>query len=73
MALEKLRKVWEQMLAPIVQSMSWMSPAAITWIALPIGILGGLSVYLASADDFGASMLIGGGTLITLALSLIHI
>ena len=70
MALEKLRKVWEQMLAPIVQSMSWMSPAAITWIALPIGILGGLSVYLASADDFGASMLIGGGTLITLAMAL---
>jgi archaetidylinositol phosphate synthase len=70
MALEKLRKVWEQMLAPIVQSMSWMSPAAITWIALPIGILGGLSVYLASADDLGASMLIGGGTLITLAMAL---
>ena len=70
MALEKLRKVWERMLTPIVQSMSWMSPAAITWIALPIGILGGLSVYSASADDFGASMLLGGGMLITLAMAL---
>ena len=50
MALEKLRKVWEQMLAPIVQSMSWMSPAAITWIALPIGILGGLSCLLYTSD-----------------------
>jgi len=70
MALEKLRKFWERTLTPIVDAMSWMSPAAITWIALPIGILGGLSVYLASADNFGASMLFGGGTLITLAMAL---
>ena len=70
MALEKLRKVWEQTLTPIVNSMSWMSPAAITWTALPIGILGGLSVYLASADNLGASMLLGGGILITLAMAL---
>ena len=70
MALEKLRKVWERTLTPIVEAMSWMSPAAITWIALPIGILGGLSVYLASADNLGAAMLLGGGTLITLAMAL---
>jgi len=70
MALEKLRKVWEQTLTPIVKAMSWMSPASITWIALPIGILGGLSVYLASADNMGASMLLGGGILITLAMAL---
>ena len=47
-----------------------MSPATITWLALPIGILGGLSVYLAPKDDFGASMLLGGGLLITLAMAL---
>lgn len=70
MALEKLRSIWERTLNPIVKSLSWMSPATITWIALPIGILGGLSVYLASEDDFGASMLLGGGLLITLAMAL---
>ena len=70
MALEKLRSIWERTLDPIVKSLSWMSPATITWIALPIGILGGLSVYLASEDDFGASMLLGGGLLVTLAMAL---
>ena len=70
MALEKMRNIWERTLTPIVQSLSWMSPATITWLALPIGILGGLSVYLAPMDDFGASMLLGGGLLITLAMAL---
>lgn len=54
---------------PIVESMSWMSPATITWLALPIGILGGLSVFLASEDSLGVSMLFGGGLLITLAMA----
>ena len=49
--------------------MSWMSPATITWLALPIGILGGLSVFLASEDSLGVSMLFGGGLLITLAMA----
>ena len=70
MALEKLRKVWERALTPIVESISWMNPATITWLALPIGVLGGLSVLLASDDDLGASMLVGGGLLITLAMAL---
>ena len=68
MALEKLRNLWERILAPIVESLSWMRPATITWLALPIGILGGLSVYLASEDELGASMLLGGGVLITMAM-----
>ncbi len=54
---------------PIVDSLSWMSPATITWLALPIGILGGLSVFLASEDSLGVSMLFGGGLLITLAMA----
>ena len=70
MALEKLRNLWERILAPIVESLSWMRPATITWIALPIGVLGGLSVWLATNDDLGASMLFGGGLLITLAMAL---
>ena len=68
MALEKLRNLWERILAPIVESLSWMSPATITWLALPIGVLGGLSVFLASEDQLGASMLLGGGVLITMAM-----
>ena len=70
MALEKLRKVWENILAPVVEALSWMKPATITWLALPIGILGGLSIMLASEDDLGASMLLAGGLLITLAMAL---
>ena len=69
MALEKLRSIWERTLTPIVESMSWMSPATITWLALPIGILGGLSVYLATEDSLGVTMLFGGGLLITLAMA----
>lgn len=68
MALEKLRDYWEQALVPIVKSLSKFSPATITWAALPIGILGGLAVYTASEDSFGASMLFGGGLLITFAM-----
>ena len=56
-------------MTPIVESMSWMSPATITWLALPIGILGGLSVYLATEDSLGVTMLFGGGLLITLAMA----
>ena len=68
MALEKLRSIWERVLTPIVESMSWINPATITWLALPIGLLGGVSVLLASNDDLGVSMLLGGALLITLAL-----
>ena len=70
MALEKLRNIWEQALVPIVNSLSRYSPATITWVALPIGVLGGLSVLTASQDDLGASMLLGGGLLITMAMIL---
>ncbi len=70
MALEKLRNVWERALVPLVKYLSKFSPATITWIALPIGILGGLSVLTASQDDLGASMLLGGGLLITMAMIL---
>tara|TARA_B100000459_G_scaffold66156_1_gene36490 strand:- start:3140 stop:3841 length:702 start_codon:yes stop_codon:yes gene_type:complete len=70
MALEKLRNVWERALVPIVESLSKFSPATITWVALPIGVLGGLSVLTASQDDLGASMLLGGGLLITMAMIL---
>ena len=68
MALEKLRNYWEQALVPIVKSLSKFSPATITWVALPIGVLGGLAIFTASEDSLGASMLFGGGLLIAIAM-----
>jgi archaetidylinositol phosphate synthase len=70
MALEKLRNYWEQALVPIVKALSKFSPATITWIALPIGVLGGLAILTASEDSLGASMMFGGGLLITFAMIL---
>ena len=70
MALEKLRKSWEGMLAPIINSMSGLSPSTLTWIALPIGVLGGYGVAIASNDDFGAWLLLGSALLIGLAMAL---
>ena len=70
MALEKLRNYWEKALVPIVRSLSGYSPATITWVALPIGVLGGLAIYTAPNDSLGVSMLLGGGLLITLAMIL---
>ena len=67
--VRKVEKYLGADLNPIVESISWMSPATITWLALPIGILGGLSVFLASEDSLGVSMLFGGGLLITLAMA----
>jgi len=70
MALEKLRKYWEQALVPIVKLLSGYPPALITWAALPIGIIGGLAILTATNDSLGASMLLGGGVLIILAMVL---
>lgn len=70
MALEKLRNVWESILDPILESMSGIKPSTVTWVALPIGILGGLAVLVAPNDTYGANMMFGGGLLILLAMAL---
>jgi len=70
MALEKLRGAWEGILNPILDSLSGVKPATVTWVALPIGILGGLAVLTADNSTFGASMLFGGGLLIIMAMIL---
>jgi archaetidylinositol phosphate synthase len=70
MALEKLRGAWEGLLNPILDSLAGVKPATVTWVALPIGILGGLAVLTADDSTLGASMLFGGGLLIIMAMIL---
>ncbi len=70
MAIEKLRGAWEGLLNPILDSLAGVKPATVTWVALPIGILGGLAVLTADDSTFGASMLFGGGLLIIMAMIL---
>ena len=70
MALEKLRSAWEDILDPILGSLSNVKPSTVTWVALPIGILGGLAVLTAEDSPYGANMLFGGGLLIIMAMIL---
>lgn len=70
MALEKLRSSWERMVDPVIDSISTWKPSTLTWIALPIGVLGGLSVLMAPNNTYGASMLFGGALLIGFAMVL---
>ena len=70
MALEKLRSAWEDILNPVLGSLSGVKPSTVTWVALPIGILGGLAVLTADDSAYGANMLFGGGLLIIMAMIL---
>ena len=70
MALEKLRSAWEDILTPLLDSLSGVKPSTVTWVALPIGLLGGLAVLTAEYSSFGANMLFGGGILIIFAMIL---
>ena len=69
MALEKLRRRWEAWLQPVLQMFSAFSPATVTWMALPLGVAGGLLAMYAPDEASGGWWLIGGA----LILSLIHI
>ena len=68
MALEKLRDTWEGILNPVLESLSGVKPSTVTWVALPLGILGGLAVLTAEDSTHGANMLFGGGLLIIMAM-----
>lgn len=70
MALEKLRDTWEGILNPILEIFSNVKPSTITWVALPIGILGGLAVLTSEDSIYGANMLFGAGFLIILAMAM---
>ena len=54
----------------IIDSISTWKPSTLTWIALPLGVLGGLAVLMAPNDTYGANMLFGGTLLITFAITL---
>ncbi len=70
MALEKFRSTWESLVNPLIDSISTWKPSTLTWIAMPIGVLGGLAVLMAPNDSYGANMLFGGTLLITIAITL---
>ncbi len=64
MALEKLRLKWEVFFEPVLNSLGNTNPSVLTWVALPIGLLGGLAIAVAPIDDFGATLLLAGALLI---------
>jgi len=64
MALEKLRDKWEIFFEPVFNWLGDTSPSVLTWVALPIGLLGGLAIAVAPIDDFGATLLLAGALLI---------
>lgn len=68
MALEKLRRRWEAWLQPVLQMFSAFSPATVTWIALPLGVAGGLLAMYAPDEASGGWWLIGGALMIALAM-----
>ena len=70
MALEKFRSTWESLVNPLIDSISTWKPSTLTWVAMPIGVLGGLAVLMAPNDPYGANMLFGGTLLITIAITL---
>ena len=70
MALERFRSTWESIVNPVVDSLSTWKPSTLTWIAMPLGVLGGLAVLMAPNTPYGANMLFGGMILITFAITL---
>ncbi|MBT4070030.1 MAG: hypothetical protein HOE79_02175 [Euryarchaeota archaeon] len=64
MALEKLRLKWEVFFEPVLNSLGNTNPSVLTWVALPIGLLGGLAIAVAPIDEFGATLLLAGALLI---------
>ena len=68
MALEKLRRRGEAWLQPVLQMFSAFSPATVTWMALPLGVAGGLLAMYAPDEASGGWWLIGGALMIALAM-----
>ncbi len=64
MALEKLRLQWEKFFEPIINFLGDTNPSVLTWVALPIGLLGGVAIAVAPKDEYGATLLLVGAFLI---------
>jgi len=68
MALEKLRRRWEAALQPVLKAFDGISPATVTWMALPLGVAGGLLAMYAPNTATGGWWLLGGAFMIGLAM-----
>ena len=58
MALQNLRALSERVTIPLAKRFSWMSPLAVTWMTLPVGLAAALLMLLAGKDTSGAFMLL---------------
>jgi len=67
MALQNLRALSEKVTIPLAKKLSWMSPLAITWLTLPVGLAAAVLMMLAGRDLYGALMLFGAALLLILA------
>jgi len=68
MALEQLRKRWESSLRPVLKMFDQASPLFITWLALPIGVLGGVLALFSPDEPLGGWWLFGSAAMIGLAM-----
>ena len=67
MALQNLRALSEKVTIPMAKRLSWMSPLAITWMTLPVGLVAALFMLLAGKDTIGGIMLLGAAALLAFA------
>lgn len=67
MALQNLRALSEKVTIPMAKRLSWMSPLAITWMTLPVGLAAALFMLLAGKDTIGGVMLLGAAALLGIA------
>jgi len=68
MALEKMRRRWEAALQPVLRTFHRFSPEAVTWMALPLGVAGGVLAMYAPNSASGGGWLLGGALMIALAM-----
>jgi len=66
-ALQNLRAMSEKISIPLAKRFSWMSPLAVTWLTLPVGLAAALLMLMAGDDGVGAVMLLGAAALLGIA------
>ena len=67
LALQNLRALSEKISTPLARRFSWMSPLAVTWATLPVGILAAVLMLMAGRDVWGAVMLLGAAAMVGIA------
>jgi phosphatidylglycerophosphate synthase len=66
-ALEQFRSVWENLTAKRAEKMTWLSPAFVTWLTLPIGLCAAWLMMTAGRDSTGGWLLLGSAALVGIA------